>query len=251
MNEQVQGKKGYCSVCLSEIGKHAHIVRGDAATCENCHLERTIAEHLSDREELLENGFVEALVKALDEREHETGLHSKRVACHTGVLAAEIIKDKEYLKQIYWGALLHDIGKIGIPDSILLKHDSLDSEEWKIMKKHPELGYKIVQKIPYLKTAAGLVLHHEERFDGNGYPGGLEGEDIPIESRIFAIIDTLDAITSHRPYKKALSFDTAKNEILKMSGSQFDPFCVEIFLSKEKILREMVEVKCTENQKSD
>lgn len=173
--------------------------------------------------------LVEALAAALDAREHETGLFSKRVACHTMVLARRFSDDEMTLRQVYWSALLHDIGKIGTPDAILLKHGSLTQEEWKIMWQHPETGQHILASVSHLALAAEVVLCHEERFDGSGYPRGLAGEAIPLWARLFAVIDTLDAITSDRPYRKGLSFDMAKAEILRMSGTQFDPQAVEAF----------------------
>jgi len=188
--------------------------------------------------------FAEALVEALDLREHETGSHSKRVACHTQVLARRFTDEPLALQQIYWGALLHDIGKIGIADTILLKRDALDDAEWREMRTHPEKGYRIVAQIPGMAAAAEIVLSHEERFDGTGYPHGLKGEQIPFGARLFAVIDTLDAMTSDRPYRKALSFDQAIKEIFDMSCTQFDPLAVRAFLAEEKTLREMVAAKC-------
>lgn len=186
----------------------------------------------------------EALVAALDAREHETGLHSKRVACHTLVLAKHFAADPQELRQVYLGALLHDIGKIGIPDSILLKEGPLSDAEWEIMRSHPDIGYRILAGAPSMEKAAELVLAHEERFDGTGYPLGLVGESIPLWARLFAVIDTLDAMTSDRPYRKGLSFDVARAEIARQSGSQFDPKAVEVLMAEEAILREMVELKC-------
>jgi HD-GYP domain-containing protein (c-di-GMP phosphodiesterase class II) len=188
--------------------------------------------------------FAEALVEALDIREHETGAHSKRVACHTLVLARRFTSDGDQLRQIYWGSLLHDVGKIGIPDSILLKQGALDEDEWKVMRTHPEKGYRIVSQIPDMKGAAELVYSHEERFDGSGYPRGLRGDQISLGARLFAVIDTLDAITSDRPYRKAGTFEDARDEIVRMSGTQFDPIAVQAFLAEEKTLRDMVDSKC-------
>ena len=188
--------------------------------------------------------FAEALAEALDIREHETGLHSKRVACHTLVLARRFAADPNQLRQIYWGALLHDIGKIGIADAILLKQGALNEVEWLEMRTHPEKGHRIVAQIPGMELAAEIILSHEERFDGTGYPRGLKGEQLSLGARLFALIDTLDAMTSDRSYRKALSFDQARAEIVKMSDSQFDPVAVQAFLAEEAALREMVAVKC-------
>ena len=188
--------------------------------------------------------FAEALAEALDIREHETGSHSKRVACHTQVLARRFTDDPHQLKQIYWGALLHDVGKIGVADAILLKQGALNEAEWAEMRTHPEKGYRIVSQIPGMEQAAEIVMSHEERYDGTGYPRGLKGEQLTLGTRLFALIDTLDAMTSDRSYRRALSFDQAKAEIIKMSGTQFDPLAVEAFLAEETTLREMVEAKC-------
>src|SRR3990167_11414873 len=188
--------------------------------------------------------FAEALAEALDIREHETGDHSKRVACHTLVLARRFTANTDQLRQIYWGALLHDIGKIGIADAILLKPGALNEGEWLEMRTHPEKGHRIVSQIPGMEEAAEIVLSHEEHFDGTGYPRGLRGEQISLGARLFAVIDTLDAITSDRPYRKANTFEQARDEIVRMSGTQFDPAAVQAFLAEETTLREMVDAKC-------
>ena len=130
-----------------------------------------------------------------------------------------------------YGALLHDIGKIGIPDAILKKPGELTKEEWEVMRTHPEVGYKILHNIEFLEEAARFVLHHHERFNGTGYPAGLKGEDIPIPSRIFVVVDTFDAMTTKRRYRDAATFKEAINEIKRCSGTQFDPQVVEAFLS--------------------
>ena len=197
-----------------------------------------------DMLEQADAAFAHALAEALDIREHETGDHSKRVACHTLVLARCFINDPHRLRHIYWGALLHDIGKIGVSDAILLKHGKLSEDEWDEMRTHPEKGHHIVAQIPGMVEVAEIVLCHEERFDGSGYPRGLKGEQICLGARLFALIDTLDAITSDRPYRKAASFDTARDEIVRMSGTQFDPLAVQAFIAEEATLREMVEAKC-------
>jgi len=146
---------------------------------------------------------------------------------------------------VYWGALLHDIGKIGIQDAILLKRGELDKREWREMRKHPEKGHRILSQVPELVQAGELVYSHEERFDGSGYPRGLAGESIPLGARLFAVIDTLDAMTSDRPYRRAASFESACEEIARASGTQFDPRAVEVFAAEEVSLRQMVALKCT------
>ena len=192
--------------------------------------------------------LAEALAEALDLREHETGLHSRRVACHTLVLSRRVRPEPAWLRQGYWGSLLHDICKIGVSDAVLLKHGRLDQREWQEMRAHPRKGFEILSRVPEFGDAAQVVYCHEERFDGSGYPRGLAGERIPLAARLFAVIDTLDAMTSDRPYRRAASFDVARNEIVRMRGAQFDPLAVEAFLAEEVTLRQMVALKCTTQQ---
>lgn len=241
-----------CTVCGNPIPAMPFAQAGEAFCGEACYLQTKAASVGQVTLIQEEAALAEALASALDLREHETGLHSKRVACHTLELARRSIPDApERLRQIYWGALLHDIGKIGVPDAILLKHGPLTDVEWQEMRTHPEKGYGIVSKIAGMEEAADIVLSHEERFDGSGYPLGLSGESIPWGARLFAVIDTLDAMTSDRPYRKALNFDTAKAEIERMSGTQFDPEAVRIFLEAEPVLRNMVSLKCGEASADD
>jgi HD-GYP domain-containing protein (c-di-GMP phosphodiesterase class II) len=141
------------------------------------------------------------------------------------------ITDKEKLKIFEYGALLHDIGKIGIPDAVLRKPGKLTADEWVIMKTHPVIGYKVLKNIKFLEEASQIVLHHHEYFTGNGYPDGLKGEAIPIGSRIFNVADTIDAMTSDRPYRKALTLEIAAVELTRFSGQQFDPAVVDAFQS--------------------
>jgi HD-GYP domain-containing protein (c-di-GMP phosphodiesterase class II) len=141
------------------------------------------------------------------------------------------VEDKSFLINIERGALLHDIGKIGIPESILRKAGPLTKKEKEITQQHPLLGYEMIEEFDFLKRAALVVLFHHERYDGCGYPYGLAGEEIPLEARIFALADTLDAITSDRPYSRAKSFPEAYREVEKSQGSQFDPQLADVFLS--------------------
>ena len=210
--------------------------------CENCFLRHQFDRRMEPVDVYLT--LAEALAAALDAREHETGLHSKRVACHTLVLARRFSNNPALLRQVYWGALLHDLGKIGVADTILLKEGALSEAEWQVMRAHPAIGHQIIASVPFLAEAAEIILTHEERFDGKGYPHGLAGEAIPLWARLFAVIDTLDAITSDRPYRKGLPFEHAKEEIVRNAGSQFDPLAVDAFLAEEQVLREMVNLKC-------
>jgi putative nucleotidyltransferase with HDIG domain len=173
---------------------------------------------------------LEAMGDALDLRDSETQGHSRRVTAYTIALAREFGLDPEELRIIARGAFLHDIGKIATPDAILLKRGKLSPQETGIMRQHCVRGYEMVHKIPFLREASELVYAHQENFDGSGYPRGLRGKQIPLGARIFAIADTLDAITSDRPYREGLSFAQAREEIAHCSGSQFDPRIVEVFL---------------------
>jgi len=234
-----------CRHCGALIAGVPFARDGNEYCCEGCFLATRKHRALALAGDEAQLALAEALACALDAREHETGQHSKRVACHTLVLARHFSADPRELQQVYWGALLHDIGKIGIPDSILLKDDALSDAEWQIMRTHPEIGHRILTGAPFMGDAAQIVLTHEERFDGTGYPRGLAGQAIPLWARIFAVIDTLDAITSDRPYRKGLSFDAARAEIARQSGVQFDPQAVEVFVAEEAALREMVALKCS------
>ncbi|RMF75832.1 MAG: response regulator [Acidobacteria bacterium] len=171
-----------------------------------------------------------ALMIALDYRDFETQGHSIRVVEYTERLAREMGIDEPELTDIRRGTMLHDVGKIGIPDSILRKPGPLDEQEWEIMKTHAELGYRMLKDIPFLAGPAEIVLAHQEKWDGSGYPRGLRGPEIPLGARIFSVADTFDAMTSDRPYRKALSYERARQEIIDFSGRQFDPRVVEAFL---------------------
>ena len=194
---------------------------------------RARTEMLRQAMEDLEHSYdvtLEALGDALDLKDSETEGHSKRVTAYTIALARAMGIPPIDIKVIARGAFLHDIGKMAIPDEILRKPGKLTSEEEEIMRDHCTRGYHILRKIPFLSEAAAIVYTHQEYYDGNGYPSRLRGNEIPIGARIFAVADAMDAITSDRPYRKARSFDEARQEILRCSGSQFDPSVVEVFL---------------------
>ncbi len=175
--------------------------------------------------------LLEGLIAALDYRDAETQWHSRRVSLYARRLAQRLDIREPALTVIEHGALLHDIGKIGVRDRVLLKPGPLSPDEWIEMKRHAELGWALLQRVDYLRPASSIVLQHQERWDGTGYPAGLKGEQIVIGARIFHIVDTLDAITSDRPYRKARPFADARNELIRCRGSQFDPGVVDAFLS--------------------
>jgi len=197
------------------------------------HVVSARTEMLRQAMENLEHSYdvtLEALGDALDLKDSETEGHSKRVTAYTIALARAMGIAPAEIKVIARGAFLHDIGKMAIPDEILRKPGKLTPEEQEIMREHCTRGYHILRKIPFLAGAAEIVFSHQEHYDGSGYPNGLRGSEIPIGARIFAVADTLDAITSERPYRKARSFDAAREEILRCSGTQFDPGIVEAVL---------------------
>ena len=173
---------------------------------------------------------LEALISALDLREQNTGGHSKRVVELSRLLAQKLNLRGNKALYITRGALLHDVGKIGIPDSILLKPGPLTEEEWKVMKVHPAVGYNMLKDIRFLEPSLTVIRSHHEHYDGSGYPDGLKGNEIPLGARIFAVVDAFDAITNDRVYKKAKSIDEAKEEILRNIETQFDPEVVQAFL---------------------
>lgn len=196
------------------------------------HIQREEQRHYLRRLNEAYSDMLEALLSALETREREIEGHCERVTAYTMVLA-EAMGIPHYLHpHIERGALLHDVGKIGIPDRILFKNGPLTAEEWEVMRQHTVIGYRMCIRVPSLRVAAEeVVLCHHERWDGDGYPQGLRGEQIPLGARLFAIADTLDAMTSDRPYRKALSLEEAYSEIQRCAGTQFDPKVVEVFLN--------------------
>ncbi|MDD8027630.1 MAG: HD domain-containing protein [Acidobacteriota bacterium] len=184
----------------------------------------------SELEEIYDS-TLENLMTALDLRDVETFGHSQAVAKYTQVLAGLIgLSDPAELDDLRRGALLHDIGKIAIPDAILKKPGALTADEWNKIRLHPALGFGLVKEIKLVRIVGDIILHHHERFDGAGYPHGLKGDRIPLEARLFALADALDAITAHRPYRRARDFRAAQKEIIRHAGTQFDPRLVEAFL---------------------
>ena len=174
---------------------------------------------------------LEALGSALDLKDAETEGHCQRVTAFTISIARAMPVPNPYLPVLARAAFLHDIGKMAIPDGILRKPGPLDDAEKQIMRKHCEIGYNMLIRIPFLRDAAEIVLAHQEFFDGSGYPRGLRGEQIPLGARIFTIADSLDAMISDRPYRKALPLNHAREEIRRCSGTQFDPKMVDVFMS--------------------
>jgi putative nucleotidyltransferase with HDIG domain len=201
------------------------------------HLKRLQVERAKNKRKALEleeiyTATLENLMTALDLRDVETFGHSITVAKYCQALAKLVgIDDPVALDNIRKGALLHDIGKIAIPDAILKKPNRLSPAEWEKIKLHPVLGYGLIKEVKLVKEIGNVILYHHERYDGTGYPKGLKKDAIPLEARMFALADALDAITSHRPYRKERDFKTAKKEILDGRRRQFDPKIVDAFCS--------------------
>ena len=201
------------------------------------HLEEMVGERTQQlRSALLQiersyENTLEALGAAIDLRDSETAGHSRRVAMYSTKIAKQLDVAEHELKTIIRGAWLHDIGKLATPDAILLKPGALTQEEWRIMQRHAEIGYDLVKRIPFLAQAAEIILSHHERWDGSGYPRGLKARDIPLGARVFAVADTVDAMTSDRPYRSALSFEETEEEIRRGSGSRYDSQVANVFLS--------------------
>jgi response regulator RpfG family c-di-GMP phosphodiesterase len=199
-------------------------------------LERRVAETRRELEVTLRRveeacySTLEALSSAIDTRDGGTGAHSRRVWGYSLAIARAHGLPEDRLPDLERGVLLHDIGKIGIPDAILLKPGPLTPAEWVVMRRHPEIGRRMIEKIPLLEGAVPIVYHHHERWDGTGYPLGLCGEAIPLGVRVFALADALDAMTVDRPYSRAISFEAAREGIRQGAGTQFDPAIVDTFL---------------------
>ena len=177
------------------------------------------------------------LFRVLGFRRYETMQHSMRVAAYAVLLGQAYGLAPPQLRSLRLGALLHDIGKIAIPRNVLLKPAALNDKEWEVMRTHPRIGYQLLAELPAMQEAVQVVYSHHERYDGNGYPRGLKGEEIPIVARLFSIVDTVDAITCDRPYRKAAPFEKACEELRKGRGTQYDPQVVDTFLTlrKEKL----------------
>ncbi len=207
---------------------------------ENQNYRRTLEEQVASRTRQLKEALevlhhtyhstLIALGTALDSRDADKDGHSLRVTLYSTRLARRFGLSEEDLRIIQQGAVLHDIGKIGVPDGLLRKPGPLTEDEWELMRRHPLTGYRILSGIKFLQGAAQVVLHHHERYDGTGYPAGLKGDEISLGARIFSVADTLDCMTSARPFQAPVSFEAAREEISRLAGLQFDPKVVETFL---------------------
>ncbi len=192
------------------------------------------AYRIAEQEDVFRNQILSVastLVSLVDLRDSYTGGHSTRVAAYTRNMGVALDLDDENLETVVLAASLHDIGKVGVPDHVLLKPGKLTEEEFAYIKKHSEFGWMVLRNLHGMEEAALILLHHHERFGGGGYPGDLSGEEIPLGARIIAVADTYDAMTTDRPYRRALQHDFAVSEIQKNIVTQFDPQIVEAFVA--------------------
>lgn len=238
---------------LKTIGRAAAIkaIRDEnrRLTEENLRYQQHLEEMLEERRKQLVLAYnecrtsysftLEALVALLDARERSTGEHSKRVREFAMILAHEMNLPSAEIEDISHGTILHDIGKIAIPDTILLKPGKLTEEDWAIMQRHPQIGHDILQSSERLAGAAEIILSHHEKFDGSGYPRGLKGDEICLGARIFAVVDAYDAMRSVRIYQDSVSEELALEEMLRCNGAHFDPTVVEVFLKCRSALEEI------------
>jgi HD-GYP domain-containing protein (c-di-GMP phosphodiesterase class II) len=188
-------------------------------------------KELEEQTSALRSSVICAFNQLLDLKDLNTGVHSTRLAEWGMRVGHELGLEEHELQNLEVAALLHDIGKVGIPDAILRKPGRLDPEEYALMKKHPEYGWAVLRMLPGFERAALDILHHHESFDGRGYPAGLKDTEIPVVSRIVCVIDAFDAMVSSRPYRKGLPFQEAVRRLKEASGTQFDPVVVQTFLS--------------------
>lgn len=230
-----------CPNCGAEIEENRYVLRPDQTfRCEHCYFNNTYLEGIVHHMDTAYLVTLEAFVNAIDAREHEVGNHSLRVTEFSLIIARACAVRGRDLVDLYCGALLHDIGKIGIPDALLHKAGPLTPAEQQVMRTHPEIGFRIIGHIGYFARAAEIIRTHHEHYDGSGYPRGLKGEAIPHGARVFALADTLDALTVKRSYRDALSFDDAMDEIARSSGVIFDPDVMQAASTVSGELREYV-----------
>jgi putative nucleotidyltransferase with HDIG domain len=222
----------------------------------NKNLEEKVRERtkqLDDKNSELRTAYIQtirALAEAIDAKDAYTRGHSERVAVYASRIARQMSLRKELIERVYFAGLLHDVGKIGVPDAIITKPDRLDEDEYREIMKHPEIGAKILEPVEFLRSVVPCVRHHHEWYDGcnRGYPDRLAGDQIPLPSRVIVVADTVEAMTSDRPYRKALSIDIVISELHKYSGTQFDPVVVDAFL---RLLEDEGEAFISKDQKFD
>jgi putative two-component system response regulator len=215
-------------VSVERALRHSDLLR------ENRYYQRQLELRVAEQAEQIERMFVDALLSlanAIEARDGYTGGHVERVTRYAVATGVEMGLAGDEIRTLWVGSLLHDVGKIGVPDQILKKPGKLTPDEYEIMKQHPQIGAAIMERSAFLRPALPIVLHHQERFDGGGYPFGLRGEEISLGGRILAVADTFDAIVSTRPYRGRRTVDAAITELRRCAGSQFDPSVVDAFVT--------------------
>ncbi|MBR3152336.1 MAG: HD domain-containing protein [Clostridia bacterium] len=225
--------QGYCEK-TDKPDQLLLLIESGIKSIDQMNMIKKINEELSESKEKLEKSYletIEILRYTVEAKDVYTRGHSDRVSEYSVLIGEKLGLSEEELRTLRIGGLFHDIGKIGIPDSILLKESKLSDEEYSEIKNHPSIGAHILSNATIFKDIIPIVLHHHERYDGKGYPKMLKGEDIPLMARIAAVADTFDAMTSKRSYRDALPLDVVKEEIQKCSGAQFDPKVAEVFLN--------------------
>ena len=205
-------------------------LRTPMSSIEQPYLASLRCKELEDSLITMHSSLICAFNQLLDMKDLNTGFHSTRLAEWSVRVAKDLGMDDKVLKDVEVAALLHDIGKMGVPDSILRKPDKLTKEEYEVMKKHPEYSWAIVRLFPDFDRASMFVLHHHESYDGKGYPGNLKATEIPIGARLVAVIDSFDAMVSSRPYREGLPLEEALRRLILASGTQFDPLVVQSFI---------------------
>ena len=232
--------QGYCEKS-DKFDQLLLLIESGIKAVSQMQLIKKINDELKTTYDKLESAYmetIEILRFTVEAKDAYTRGHSDRVSAYSVLIGEALGLSEDDLKTLKIGGLFHDIGKIGIPDSILLKTDKLDDEEYSEIKNHPAIGAHILSNATIFKDIIPIVKHHHERFDGHGYPGKLKGEEIPYLARIATVADSFDAMTSKRSYRDSLPIDVVKEEIKKNSGTQFDPEIAEVFL---KILDEQPE----------
>lgn len=236
--------QGYCEKS-DKFDQLLLLIESGLKSVDQMNIIKQINSELSTSKELLEKSYlesIETLRNTVEVKDIYTKGHSDRVSAYSLLIGEKLNLSPEEMKTLKIGALFHDIGKIGIPDGILLKTDKLTENEYSEIKNHPSIGAHILSDASIFADIIPIVKHHHERYDGRGYPGKLAGNDIPLLARIVAVADTFDAMTSKRSYRQALDFDYTRAEIAKCSGTQFDPSIAKAFLEildteKDKILK--------------
>ncbi|MHB1325319.1 MAG: HD domain-containing phosphohydrolase [Thermoleophilia bacterium] len=232
----VVGDRAVGIVCIGEhrSWERSSLSAEKAALCQTIVNQGAVAVGHALSHQALEDAFVgtiRSLAEAIDAKDPSTRGHSDWVSRYALMIGRQMGLDNGELDELVYAGYLHDVGKIGIPDNILRKTSQLSSEEWKLMKKHPIVSARILEPVPLSPVIKAAIRHHHERFDGKGYPYGLAGESIPLAARVLSVADSYEAMTSDRPYRKALSDEQAVAELMRCMGTQFDPGVVEAFLA--------------------